>query len=96
MPKSALASKTRTSTSLVPQSKASRPAAELPVTDGSLDGALEPEGAAEPTFRVLPAHEEIAQRAYAIAQSRSESGQPGDDLSDWLQAEREILKERVD
>jgi hypothetical protein len=35
-----------------------------------------------------PTQEDIALRAYEISQQRN--GQPGDALSDWLQAEREL------
>ena len=37
---------------------------------------------------MTPTHEEIAQRAYAISLERN--GGPGDALSDWLQAERDL------
>jgi hypothetical protein len=36
-----------------------------------------------------PTPEEIRQRAYEIYDSRH--GAPGDELEDWLQAERELL-----
>ena len=36
--------------------------------------------------------EEISQRAEEIYKSRIASNKPGDQLSDWLQAEKEIKK----
>jgi hypothetical protein len=39
-----------------------------------------------------PSHEEIAARAYAVYQQRG--GGHGEDLDDWLRAERELLVER--
>jgi len=45
-----------------------------------------PESAAAPT--VTPTYDEIARRAYEISLARN--GGPGDALSDWLQAEREL------
>jgi len=35
-------------------------------------------------------HEAIRERACQIYQARIKVGQPGDELSDWLQAEREL------
>jgi hypothetical protein len=37
-----------------------------------------------------PSHEEIRQRAYEIYLERN--GDPGDELDDWLRAERELQK----
>ncbi len=37
--------------------------------------------------------EDIALRAYFVNQSRCAAGLPGDDLGDWVQAERELLAE---
>jgi hypothetical protein len=44
------------------------------------------ESAAAPAVR--PTYDEIARRAYEISLERN--GGPGDALSDWLQAEREL------
>lgn len=35
----------------------------------------------------------IALRAYFIAEARMSTGQPGDSLSDWIEAERQLLAE---
>jgi hypothetical protein len=43
---------------------------------------------AEASVRDLGQHEQIRIRAYEIYIARD--GQPGDDLGDWLQAEREV------
>ena len=40
--------------------------------------------------RQPPSHEEIRQRAYEIYLERD--GRPGDELDDWLRAERELEK----
>jgi hypothetical protein len=39
---------------------------------------------------VVKIKQAIMQRAHEIWLERQESGTPGDELSDWLQAEREI------
>lgn len=92
MPKSTISSKKRVTDSAVGP-KPSR-AAAVPTTDGSLDGATDLGNEPEPNLVVLPDHEEIASRAYALSTQRRENGLPGDEMSDWLQAEREILAER--
>lgn len=40
--------------------------------------------------RASPQHERIQARAYEIFQKRKHNGQAGDQINDWLQAEREI------
>jgi hypothetical protein len=45
-------------------------------------------------FARLPSHEEIAARAYCISEARRKTGELGDELSDWFQAEAEILRGR--
>ena len=40
-----------------------------------------------------PTQDDIARRAYEISQQRN--GEPGDALSDWLQAERELIADAV-
>src|SRR5262245_37338615 len=40
-----------------------------------------------------PTQDDIARRAYEISQERN--GQPGDALSDWLQAERELTADAI-
>jgi hypothetical protein len=39
--------------------------------------------------RKPPSHEEIARRAHEIAEARG--GEPGHELEDWLQAEKELV-----
>lgn len=46
----------------------------------------------EPRVLEAPSHEEIAARAYAVYQQRGEGH--GEDLDDWLRAERELLLQR--
>lgn len=54
--------------------------------------------AAAPTESIAPTitqptRDDIARRAYEISQQRH--GQPGDPLSDWLQAERELTADTI-
>lgn len=68
---------------------ASNRATTLPSMDGetfspSFDGSTPAD------TRPLPTHEQIAARAYEIAQDRQRLGQGGDEMSDWLQAEAEL------
>ena len=60
-------------------------------TIGSTD-PTQPSTAVEERERVLPAtrEQEIRNRAYEIYLQRG--GQPGYELEDWLQAERELTK----
>lgn len=46
-----------------------------------------------PTASPGYSHEEIATRAYFIAEKRRTSGQPADPRQDWLDAERELALE---
>ena len=39
--------------------------------------------------------EDIALRAYFIAEKRQQLGLPGDSLGDWIEAERQLLGERA-
>jgi hypothetical protein len=41
-----------------------------------------------------PSSDDIALRAYFIAEKRQKDGLPGDSLSDWVQAEAELISER--
>lgn len=45
-------------------------------------------------FAVRPSFEEVRSRAVHIWRSRVQHGKPGDHLSDWLQAERELAARR--
>ena len=39
--------------------------------------------------------EDVALRAYFIAEKRQQLGLPGDSLGDWVEAERQLLSERA-
>ena len=65
-----------------------------PVIDDSLDGSLEVAPSSTP-LRLLPSHEAVAQRAYLLSERRRVSGLPGDEMSDWLQAEAELVAEQA-
>ncbi len=41
----------------------------------------------------IPSHEEIAVRAFGLFEQRHGAG--GSDLDDWLEAERQLLLERI-
>ena len=40
-------------------------------------------------------NDDIALRAYFIAERRQQLGQPGDSLGDWIEAERQLRSERA-
>jgi len=42
--------------------------------------------------RRLPTNEEIAVRAFQISEQRRQEGEPGDEISDWLRAEAELMQ----
>lgn len=46
-----------------------------------------------PALPVVISHDEIALRAYFIAQSRHQHGIPGDPGQDWVEAERQLREE---
>ncbi len=65
---------------------AAEPAAKAPKTTKKKIVAQAP-----PPIR----HEDIAFRAYLIGEKRQQLGQPGDSLSDWVEAERQLVSERA-
>ena len=60
-------------------------------TEDSVDGTAPTLSEQE---RRLPSHEEICTRAYLLSERRKHGGEPGDEMSDWLQAEAELLGSR--
>ena len=48
---------------------------------------------ARKTIDAQPSNEQVALRAYFIGERRRNLGIPGDETSDWVEAEREILEE---
>ena len=48
---------------------------------------------AKPIVRAGFSNEDVALRAYYIAEKRQASGLPGDTHSDWVEAERQLRKE---
>lgn len=83
---------------------APKPAAK-PASKGAIKGTLKPQAArtakgAAPVKRPaakqqpVPSADEIALRAYFLAEKRQQLGLPGDAHSDWLEAERQLLGER--
>ena len=66
-------------------------ASESPEANAADDLAREPSGDADTVREPAeerPGHDRVARRAYEIFQQRG--GQPGRDLDDWLEAEREL------
>lgn len=66
--------------------ESSSPVAEK-VTEKARNGKTQP---IQPT---LPTREEIALRAYQIYLERNVAGAPGDELNDWIAAERELIEQ---
>ena len=61
--------------------------------------AARPKAAAKPARKAIARaaavrQEDIAFRAYLIGEKRQQLGLPGDPLSDWVEAERQLLGER--
>jgi hypothetical protein len=50
-------------------------------------------GKARKNIDAQPSSEQVALRAYFIGERRRNLGIPGDETSDWVEAEREILEE---
>jgi hypothetical protein len=50
-------------------------------------------GKARKNIDAPPSSEQVALRAYFIGERRRNLGIPGDETSDWVEAEREILEE---
>jgi hypothetical protein len=63
-------------------------------TVSSADGSASPaKGKSKKTLRAQPSSEEVALRAYFIGERRRALGIQGDETSDWVAAEQELLKE---
>ena len=67
---------------------AARPAAAAPANAGN----SKPKRAVKPATPQAPAlsTEDVALRAYFIAEKRRQDGLPGDEHQDWLEAERQL------
>ena len=60
--------------------------ATVPTATGDIRNAVE-------HLAIEPTHDDITRRAYQLFEDRG--GEHGDDLKDWLQAERELRDEAV-
>lgn len=60
-------------------------------SSGSAADALKSEASKEAGAR--PTAEQVALRAYFLAERRRTLGMQGDETSDWIAAERELIKE---
>lgn len=79
----------RTSSSSAPAKKSLRTK-----TVSSADGSVAaPKGKSKKTVLAQPSSEQVALRAYFIGERRRTLGIPGDETSDWVAAEKELLKE---
>ncbi|SRR6266852_6230996 len=52
-----------------------------------------PKSKARKNIDAQPSNEQVALRAYFIGERRRNLGIPGDETSDWVEAEREMLEE---
>lgn len=87
-PKGRVVSKPKAATrtaSVVPAVKAA-----LPAKKKSTKPAAKPAAKA-----VAIRQEDVAFRAYLMSEKREQLGLPGDSLSDWVEAERQLLGERA-
>ena len=50
--------------------------------------------ATKPVVKAGFTHEDVALRAYFVAEKRVATGAPGDEHSDWVEAERQLRAER--
>jgi hypothetical protein len=79
----------RTSSSSTPDKKSLRTK-----TVSNADGSVAaPKGKSKKTVLAHPSSEQVALRAYFIGERRRTLGIPGDETSDWVAAEKELLKE---
>ena len=79
----------RTSSSSAPAKKSLR-AKPVSGADGSVAAA---KGKSKKTVLAQPSNEQVALRAYFIGERRRTLGIPGDETSDWVAAEKELLEE---
>ena len=90
--------KTTTAKTAAPAKRAARPAAAKPpaTVKKSASGTKPPKAAAAPK-RAAKApgytNDDVALRAYFIAEKRRNHGLSGDERHDWLEAERQLLAE---
>ena len=77
-----------TSTSVPAKKSAQRKAGSPSVTKTAVAKSK-----ARKNINAHPSNEQVALRAYFIGERRRNLGIPGDETSDWVEAEREILEE---
>jgi hypothetical protein len=76
--------------------KAAKPAAKLPATKAKVAATktTKPKAAAKAIApKAAFTTDDIALRAYYIAENRRNSGLPGDEHQDWIEAERQLVAE---
>ena len=82
--------KTKAATTAPMRAAAAKPKAASRVPAGAKAAKTAKKKSAATAVR----QEDIAFRAYLIAEKRQQLGLPGDSLSDWVEAERQLLGER--
>jgi hypothetical protein len=76
------------STSVPAKKSVQRKAGSSPITKATVAKSK-----ARKNVGAQPSNEQVALRAYFIGERRRNLGIPGDETSDWVEAEREILEE---
>jgi hypothetical protein len=92
--------KTTTKKTDTPAKRAAKPAAAIKLaTTGKPAAKRKPAAPKQTASKAAktPAftHEDIAMRAYFVSENRRAAGLPGDEHSDWLEAERQLKAEHA-
>lgn len=74
---------------------ASKPKAAARTTGTARTAKVAKPAAKKPAKASAVRQEDIAFRAYLIGEKRQQLGLPGDAVSDWVEAERQLLSERT-
>ena len=94
--------KATTAKTTAPVKRAAKPLAALPAAKKTVAARAKPakavaapKRAAKPLPSKAPGFtsDDVALRAYFIAEKRRQIGLPGDEAHDWLEAERQLLSE---
>jgi hypothetical protein len=92
--------KTTTTNSAAPTKRAAKPIAEVkiatPAKPAAKKKATAPRKPAAKKSPKAPAvtRDDVALRAYYVSEKRRAAGLPGDEHSDWIEAERQLLAEQ--
>ena len=92
--------KNTTTKTAAPAKRAAKPATAIklaaPAKPASTSKPAAPRKRAAKTTAKAPGftHDDVAMRAYFVAEKRRAAGLPGDEHSDWIEAERQLLAEQ--